>query len=100
MRYFGISLLRMLASATIALWPDVPTGGVPQRISLGCCARPDPAVASTDATAQAARTRVSMAVSPSQSVVLNDRDWTPAIEALFGGAPLLDAEGLSLLDGL
>src|SRR5258708_34700950 len=35
MRYCGISLLSRLASATPALWPAVPTGGVPQRIS--CC---------------------------------------------------------------
>src|SRR5712671_1659016 len=35
MRYCGISLFRRLASATPALWPAVPTGGVPQRMS--CC---------------------------------------------------------------
>src|SRR4029078_9909777 len=38
MRYSGISLLRMLASVTIALCPAVPTGGLPQRMSLDCCA--------------------------------------------------------------
>ena len=37
MRYCGISLFRSVDSVTIALWPAVPTGGVPQRISLGCC---------------------------------------------------------------
>src|SRR3954471_2201593 len=33
MRYCGISLFRRLASATRALWPEVPTGGEPHRIS-------------------------------------------------------------------
>src|SRR5205823_12796029 len=37
MRYFGISLFSRLARVTSALWPAVPTGGVPQRIS--CCAQ-------------------------------------------------------------
>src|SRR5438093_2692708 len=36
MRYFGISLFSRLAKVTSALWPAVPTGGVPQRMS--CCA--------------------------------------------------------------
>src|SRR4051812_21690532 len=54
MRYCGISLLRRLASVTIALWPAVPTGGVPQRMSLGVCDQaaeakiPSSAAAATD----------------------------------------------------
>src|SRR5215472_10626555 len=60
MRYFGISLFRRLASVTSALWPAVPTGGVPQRIS--CWARTaEVVVAIKTATAAVVRTRLSIA---------------------------------------
>src|SRR3954454_3084652 len=60
MRYFGISLFRMLAKVTIALWPAVPTGGVPQRMS--CCAKAAGVVMPIrPATTAAVRTRLSMA---------------------------------------
>jgi len=60
MRYCGISLFRRLASATPALWPAVPTGGVPQRMS--CCDQAaEVDVAIKAATAMDCRTRWSMA---------------------------------------
>src|SRR5580765_6909852 len=60
MRYCGISLFRTLASATPALWPAVPTGGVPQRMS--CCDQAaEVDVAINAATAMDCRTRWSMA---------------------------------------
>src|SRR5262245_46470516 len=62
MRYCGISLLSRVDSVTIALWPAVPTGGVPHLISLGCdCDQAAEAVSPTRATAATVvRTRVSM----------------------------------------
>src|SRR5262245_50385344 len=62
MRYCGISLSRMLDRTTSALWPAVPTGGVPQRMSLGCCdTAGEPARPRTATTANAANARLSMA---------------------------------------
>jgi hypothetical protein len=57
MRYFGISLFRRLAKVTIALWPAVPTGGVPQRMSCWDQAIDAVMLIKTVAT----RTRLSMA---------------------------------------
>src|SRR5215207_3407773 len=53
MRYCGISLLRTLDSSTIALWPEVPTGGVPHRMSLGCADADEIAAMSARAPANA-----------------------------------------------
>src|SRR4029079_3484665 len=59
MRYCGISLFRRFASATPALWPAVPTGGVPQRMS--CCDQAAEAdIPITAATATAAIVLLSM----------------------------------------
>jgi hypothetical protein len=59
-RYFGISLFRRLAKVTIALWPAVPTGGVPQRMS--CWGHATEVVMPTKvATAMAVTIRLRMA---------------------------------------
>src|SRR6516162_964875 len=68
MRYFGISLFRRLAKVTIALWPAVPTGGVPQRMS--CWGQATEVVMPTKAaTAMAVRTCVRVA-SPTRTAPL------------------------------
>src|SRR5262245_37285321 len=52
----------MLERTTSALWPEVPTGGVPQRMSLGCCDQADELAAlSAKMTANAVNARLSMA---------------------------------------
>ena len=52
MRYCGISLLSRVDSVTMALWPAVPTGGVPHLMSLGCdCDQAAEAVTPNRATA-------------------------------------------------
>src|SRR5512145_260214 len=46
---------------TIALWPEVPTGGVPQRMSLACDQADELAALSAKMTANAVSARLSMA---------------------------------------
>ena len=47
----------------MALWPVVPTGGTPQRMSLGCCDQADePAAPIAKMTANAVSARLSMAL--------------------------------------
>src|SRR5688572_1208073 len=63
MRYCGISLFRMADNTTRALWPEVPTGGVPHLMSLGCaCDQADEFTAlNAKTTANAVSARLSMA---------------------------------------
>src|SRR6185503_7943270 len=67
-RYLGISLLSRLASATSALWPEVPTGGEPQRMSCWAeAAEADRPI--TAATANVVRARLNIAFLPMLLVV-------------------------------
>src|SRR5712691_5436256 len=60
MRYCGISLFRRFARPTMALWPEVPTGGVPHRMS--CCDQAaEVVIPSSAAKAAVVRARLSMA---------------------------------------
>src|SRR5262245_36423481 len=63
MTYCGISLLSTVDRTTSALWPDVPTGGVPQRMSLACDQAGEPAP-NVRMTTKAASARASMRFSP------------------------------------
>src|SRR5262245_10929743 len=60
MRYSDISLLRRVDSATSALWPAVPTGGVPHLMSLGwaCDQDADAVIPSRATAATVVRTRL------------------------------------------
>src|SRR5262245_42546001 len=67
MRYSGISLLSTVDSATKALWPELPTGGVPHFRSLGwACDQAIGAVipAASANTPMVLRIRLSMDISP------------------------------------
>src|SRR5262245_45460809 len=66
MRYSGISLLSRAASDTIALWPAVPTGGVPHLMSLGwACASAAKVVVPSRATAAIiVAMRLNMGIAP------------------------------------
>jgi hypothetical protein len=62
-------LFSTLDKTTMALWPEVPTGGVPQRMSLACDQADELAALRAIVTATAVSARLSMAFSPAVSLV-------------------------------
>src|SRR6266508_4786884 len=96
MRYCGISLFRTLDKMTIALWPEVPTGGVPQRMSLACDQADELATPRAEMTANAVSARLSMAFLPPNGSLVDGRSGHPsgpAVDTCRCGADRLDDEG-------